>query len=85
MALAYRPVAAIPSIRYVKGLTRYMNSQKPGSACGGCMTPLNISIILKRRVAMLPAVAESCRAAMRACAKVDANMKNWMLHSRIRP
>ena len=49
------------------------------------MTPLNIKDMLKRSVAMLPAVSASGRATIRACANVEAKMKNWIQKRRIRP
>lgn len=32
---AWRPVETMPETRYVRGETRYINIQKPGSAWGG--------------------------------------------------
>lgn len=74
--LPARPVPAQPAMRYVSGETRYMKSQKPGRASGVWRTPLKVKAMLKRSVAMLPAVSASGRAAMTMWAKVEANMKN---------
>ena len=60
----------------VKGDTRYMKIQKPGSANGGWKTPLNESMSENIRVAMFPAVCESGRAAMSTCENVLAKTKN---------
>ena len=51
-----------------------MKIQKPGSALGGCMTPLNVRAIMNIRVAMVPPVSASGRAAIMNEAKVDVNM-----------
>ncbi|GIJ83926.1 hypothetical protein Asppvi_002758 [Aspergillus pseudoviridinutans] len=39
-------------LEYVKGDKLYMKIQKPGRACGGCMTPLKVKVVKKSRVAM---------------------------------
>jgi hypothetical protein len=41
-----------------------MKIQKPGNALGDWSTPLNVSIMLNRSVAMFPAVSASGMAAM---------------------
>lgn len=41
-----------------------MKIQKPGRFWGDCITPLKIRVRVKSRVAMLPAVSASGRAAM---------------------
>jgi hypothetical protein len=51
-----------------------MKIQKPGKAVGDCSTPLKVSIILKRSVAMLPAVSASGMAAIIMCANVETNI-----------
>jgi hypothetical protein len=61
-------------MRYVSGDTRYMKIQNPGSAFGGCMTPLKTRVSMNMSVAMVPPVSASGRAEMTRAAKVDVNM-----------
>jgi hypothetical protein len=62
-----------------------MKIQNPGSAVGGCNTPLNVSIMLNSNVAMLPAVSASGMAAMMAWANVLTNSINCTTNSSINP
>jgi hypothetical protein len=46
--------------------------QKPGRACGGCMTPLKVRTMMKSRVAIVPPVSASGNAAIIFEANVEA-------------
>jgi hypothetical protein len=51
-----------------------MKIQKPGSALGGCMTPLNVRVMMNISVAIVPPVSASGSAEITNEAKVDVNM-----------
>lgn len=62
----------MPPTQYVKGETRYMKIQNPGRAEGGCITPLKVRDMAKRRTTTALAVCASGRAAMHIWANVLA-------------
>jgi hypothetical protein len=72
-------------ILQVRGETRYMKIQKPGSAVGVWNTPLKVNVSENMRVATLPAVSASGRAAMSMWAKLDAKTKNCIRRRRMSP
>ena len=61
----------MPPIQYVKGETRYMKSQKPGSRDGGCNTPLKRMLMSVSSDTRPDAVSASGSAAMVMAAKVE--------------
>jgi hypothetical protein len=69
----------------VKGETRYIKIQNPGSAFGGWKTPLNVNVSENISVAIFPAVSASGSAEISICANVEAKTKNWISRSKIRP
>ncbi|KAI6758696.1 hypothetical protein HG530_010936 [Fusarium avenaceum] len=69
MARPASSVDTIPATQYVKGLTRYMNIQKPGRAVGDWRTPQKVKLMRTRRVTIADAVRASGKAAMVICAK----------------
>lgn len=58
-------------MRYVKGLTRYIQIQNLGKLFGGARTPQNMRHIIKSRLAIFPPVSAELHPAIMKSVKVQ--------------
>ena len=80
-----RPVDMTPLTRYVKGETRYMKIQKPGSCAGLARTPQKIRQRENIKLARFPAASALSMPAMTKCVKVEVNIRKAQMKRNIRP